>query len=371
MKQMTRDLAWEIPEDLFTYEHFRKVVSEVDMQSTPGYPYCLDHPTNQAFFHAKDGEIPDERAREIFEMVKQRINNKGTADPIRLFIKPEPTKLRKLEEKRTRLISSVSIIDQIYDAMLFVPMNNVMINNYHTTPIKVGWSPYVGGWREIPQVDVQATDKSSWDWVVFAWLLELELEWRSMMCKTTGTLKQIWLEHALHRYSELFISPLFITSGGMLLRQRFPGIMKSGCINTITTNSAMQLLLHIRVCLLLGIPIGFISCMGDDTLQEAFSREFLTKYLTLLAQFCNIKETTHKAEFAGMEYIGHRCEPVYFGKHAFNLLHAAESNIEQLAASYALLYHRSKKRGFIRGLFEELQLQIPDFAFLDAIFDGE
>nr|UGO57123.1 MAG: hypothetical protein 2 [Riboviria sp.] len=300
----------------------------------------------------------------VWELVLRRLLERDV-DPIRLFIKPEPHKESKLVEGRYRLISSVSVIDQIIDTMLFGPMNEMMVKNVVYLPSKFGWSPYVGGWRLMPRGGQLALDKSSWDWTVCGWCCEMVLEIRKRLCKN---LTQEWLELAEWRYKELFGQPWFITSGGQLLRQREPGVMKSGCVNTISDNSIMQVILHVRVCSEIGVEPGPILSMGDDTLQEPVENQ--EEYERVLARYCKVKETHRRVEFAGHIFSGMRVEPAYWSKHCFQMLHADPAIVPDLGISYSLLYHRSNKKRLVQSILAEMGAELPPDEMLDVVFDG-
>nr|QED21510.1 hypothetical protein 1 [Mortimer virus] len=355
---------WEIPSDFLSYEHFLRVVKDVNMNSSPGYPYLLSHSTNRDLFECdKEGKPSAQALQRIWSMVQHQIKTKKS-DYIRIFIKPEPLSPKKRERKSYRIINSVSIVDQIIDAMLFKDLNDLLIKNHNQTPVKTGWSPFVGGWKEVPRRKVISTDKSAWDWTVFMWMLEAELEVRKRLCKN---LNKQWVELAEWRYHALFVDPTFITSGGYLFKQNQPGIMKSGCKNTITSNSIMQLILHYRVSLELGREPNWLWAMGDDVIMEEEDDE----YFDLLSQYCNVKEITPLTEFAGFRFIGSRVEPLYRAKHAFMLLHQDEKFHVETADAYALLYHRSAYRKAMRAILRQLNPDLIDEDLLDIIWDAE
>lgn len=131
-------------------------------------------------------------------------------------------------------------------------------------------------------------DKSSWEWTVPMWLIEMEL---------------------------------FATSGGLVLQQNNPEVLKSGCVNTIHTNSIMQVLLHVMVCYSLYLPISWIWAMGDDTIQEDPESE---EYFVESSRYCILKQIEYKSEFAGHEFKNGYVEPAYFGKQNYALLQADE-----------------------------------------------
>lgn len=365
LSQRWRAASWRIPEDFLSEEHFHRIVRELDWTSSPGYPWCLQSTTNGQMFRVKDG-VPDSSAvAAVWQIVKSRLESRD-CDPIRLFVKPEPHKQRKLDDMAYRLISSVSVIDQIIDGMLFADMNSRCIENYIDVPGKVGWSPYVGGWKIMPIIGNVSLDKSAWDWSVNSWILEYVLSLRVNLCEN---MNREWMELAAWRYKELYEAPVFVTSGGLLLRQKQPGVIKSGCFNTIVDNSIAQDLLHVRVCVENEIDVGDLMSMGDDTTQ----RDFVGRgtYEEKLSQFCHLKSSIAGTEFAGHRFKFGLVEPLYKGKHAFNILHMSEDNGEETAASYALLYHRSQYREFIRGVLARMGFRLPSLRTLDLIYDGE
>lgn len=365
------EVQWEIPQDFLSHAHFLRVVSGLDMSSSPGYPYMRSSPTNSVLFGVDlDGNLDQAKTDVIWRVVELRIRERLEADPIRLFVKSEPHKLKKLEDGRYRLISSVSVVDQIIDHMLFDSMNELFVENWTRTPVKVGWAPTGSGWKAFPRSPRLALDKSSWDWTVRLWLCELVLALRVKLCLTRGDLFNKWLTLAIYRYEQLYKNPLFVTSGGFLLRQRESGVQKSGCVNTLADNSLQQWLLDCRVRLEHSLPFDEESMwiMGDDTSQEPVGDE---RYFDWLSEFCIVKEKHIAPEFCGFRFLHNgRIEPLYKGKHAYNLLHLNPKVAADVARSYTLLYHRSVHRDWMRALFAEMGLEIPPLWHNDAIFDG-
>lgn len=355
--------TWRIPDDFMTYEHFKRCALSVDMSSSPGYPYLRRAGTNGDFLQVKDGVYNEARLQELWQITQLKIQEKR-ADPIRLFVKPEPHKQKKLENYQYRLISSVSVLDQIIDAMLFGEMNANVIDKCMFVPCKAGWSMFAGGWKTVPRRGIISLDKRGWDWSAQGWYFEMELQLRTRLCQN---LKAQWMELAAWRYRELFYNPWFITSGGLLLQQKQPGVMKSGCFNTITTNSIMQSILHIRVCLELDIDVGWVWTLGDDTLQSDVEKR--AEYLEAVAQYCHVKHCIDGAEFAGMRFLSGRVEPLYKGKHSFNLLHLDPKFARDTANSYMLLYHKSLRRSALAEMLQPLLGRVGTEE-RDAIWDG-
>lgn len=364
-----RPCRWRIPEDFLQYSHYLRTLKEIQWTSSPGYPYLLNYTTNRLFFGCDEELNPSpQRLQAIWELVARRLKDR-TYDPIRLFIKPEPHKIKKIEKKAYRLISSVSVVDQIIDSMLFLPMNEKMIATYLKQPAKVGWSPYVGGWKVMPFNTGVALDKSAWDWTVQAWMAQMVLDLRTSLCDTHGGNFGAWLDLAKFRYRCLFQKSQFVSSQGMIFNQKWDGVLKSGCVNTITDNSLMQVLLHYRVCEDIGEEPAVIYSMGDDTLQE--EQQDMDKYLEKLNEFCIVKETIKRVEFAGHRFRGCSAEPLYRGKHAYMFLHMNPDLMDELAISYSLLYHRSRAGLFVKNMFRDMGHPPPSDRFLDLVFDEE
>lgn len=357
----------ELPDDFLQFSHFERVVRELEWTSSPGYPYMHQFASNGAMFAVQEGVPSRDRIQMVWEIVQRRLVER-TSDPIRLFVKQEPHKLKKINNKAYRLISSVSVVDQLIDAMLFDTMNQSMVDNLCRIPSKVGWGPHVGGWKMVPACGFVSLDKSSWDWTVQGWIITLLVRFRIMLCKNP-TLK--WMELVQWRYRELYGNPVFVTSGGVLLKQRSPGVMKSGCYNTITDNTIMQDILHLRASLEADVPVTSLWAMGDDTLQRSLPPEMMAKYLAVLSKYCVIKEVIQGVEFAGHRFEGGYVEPLYTGKHAFNLLHVKEEVFQETAVSYALLYHRSRLQARIKVMLRAMGAELPSDLVLDMIYDGD
>nr|UGO57248.1 MAG: hypothetical protein 1 [Riboviria sp.] len=357
-------VKWTIPDDFMSFEHFRRVVMDMDMSSSPGYPYQLSFATNGSFLGSRgDGTFDENILRQHWLTTLERIRNREV-DPIKLFVKPEPHKVSKVEKKSWRLISSVSVMDQIIDHMLFDPMNKKMVDEYLSIVPQIGWAPVYLGWTNIPLCGV-AMDKSGWDWTVRPWLCEEVLELRKALCQN---LTAEWIDLAEWRYRALFESPMFVTSGGHFLRQLNPGVMKSGCVNTISDNSIMQDILNKVVELETGLTSTWMKTMGDDTYQS--DPGDIPTYVECLRKYCLVKEVKNRAEFAGFEFQYNHIEPLYFGKHCWTLLHATPEVASDIATAYALLYHKSRRSRLVKSILRKLGY-VPSDAWLDMIWDTE
>lgn len=186
---------------------------------------------------------------------------------VRLFVKREPHKLSKIEEKRFRLISSVGIVDQIIGQILFRPLDEFELDNYHSLPVKVGMTTTNGDLYKVmswlgkgPYVDI---DKSAWDWTVPEWLFDMHAEVRARLFEKFG---QRDLALAVRNYYKALKHPYLCLSDGETFRLPFP-IQLSGGVSTLSDNSRSSLFLRLVYDQLCGKEIDFHSliALGDDT----------------------------------------------------------------------------------------------------------
>jgi len=358
-------LKWRIPDDFLSFDHFIRELRDVDPNSSPGYPYLLRKANNRQYLGMKnDGTFDLDRAYDLYESCLAYINCELSADPIRLFIKPEPISEKKFTNRAPRLISSVSIRDRMVDAMLFGEMNRTIVDKWPESPIKVGWSPVCGGWKMMSYLPQHAADRSNWDWTVKPWLLEACLAVRTSLCENVNSK---WIDLARRRYFDLFNDPWFVTSGGLFLRQLQPGVQKSGCYNTITDNSIMQLLLHVFACYKLGLDRGVLIAVGDDTLQTPQPVE----YYDFLRGHCMLKPVEEISEFCGFRFLpGGVVEPSHHDKHMFSVRYLGSREASSTSLSYSVVYHRSNRKNLVDGIFSSIGfVGIPNWR-LDEIWDN-
>jgi hypothetical protein len=182
-------------------------------------------------------------------------------------------------EGKLRLISNVSMVDEVVDRLLFGTQNNIEIANWDTLPSKPG----IGFTDEmIKQIHdevmermkshhVAEGDSSNWDWSVQGWELQAEAD---MRIKLYG-LDPESLGARLIRNRIFCVSwSVFVMSNGRMFAQRMPGIMLSGWYNTSSSNSRIGRLTAVLAGALWSIH------MGDDFLAD-FSVKFKEKFEAL------------------------------------------------------------------------------------------
>ncbi|NP_042302.3 polyprotein P2ab [Southern cowpea mosaic virus] len=297
---------------------FEQVVSkatsaEINQKASPGVPLSRLATTNKDLMaqHMQfvaacvTGRVPllasfeDIHALSPTEMVEM-----GLCDPVRLFVKQEPHPSRKLKEGRYRLISSVSIVDQLVERMLFGAQNELEIAEWQSIPSKPGM-----GLSVIHQADAifrdlrvkhtvcpaAEADISGFDWSVQDWELWADVEMRIVL----GSFPPMMARAARNRFS-CFMNSVLQLSNGQLLQQELPGIMKSGSYCTSSTNSRIRCLM----AELIGSP--WCIAMGDDSV-EGFVEGAREKYAGLghLCKDYKPCATTPTGQLYAVEFCSH------------------------------------------------------------------
>lgn len=264
------------------------------------------------------------KVEELKALVRARLVGLKTdryADPIKVFIKPEPHKSSKLREGRLRLISAVSLVDTMVDRVLFSWLMEAAVTTVGKTPSMIGWVPIRGSWRALraaypgPNLCV---DKSAWDWTVQGWLIEA-LE--KVICELALEAPPWWIQSVRARFCLLFEDPTYQFLDGSTAKQPGKGIMKSGCYLTILANTLGQVLIHCIAATRVGVDplVSAPKALGDDTLQRARDFPDVPEYVRQLESLgCQAKVSIREdVEFAGFEIDDRRCVPAYYKKHLF------------------------------------------------------
>lgn len=315
------------------------------MKSSPGIcQFSVLGSTNGEVFRytPETGADPD-RVQIVREAVLQRMRMMldGTlvSDPLCVFVKPEPHTRRKLEQGRLRLISAVSLVDTLIDRVLLGWMQRNALQNIGATPCLTGWSPMGGGWKYLYKRFVgkptMCLDKSSWDWTVQPYLVEM---WLEFVLGIAVEHPQWWRTLVTGRFKCLFDEARFEFKDKTVATQNSPGIMKSGCLLTLLLNSVGQSLLHYLAMGRLGLNPLFNQpvCVGDDTVQETVEplEEYVQQIENLGAKVKGFK-VRNWVEFCGFAFANGTCVPAYWQKHLFKLKYA---NLEDCLESYQMIY---------------------------------
>jgi hypothetical protein len=269
-------------------EHFEELmeycISAVQLDSSSGVPYHVFGKDNGAVLNA----VPDL----IRKLVKDRINalkgdiqhlsaeelvQQGFTDPIRVFVKNEPHSIEKANSGRWRLISSVSLVDQIVDRILNQHINTGEIARNAEIPSKPGMGfdesgvkctiDYYKRLRKPANSDIKAHDFS-----VCERDYHTDTEYR-LRSHTENVVDSNYAKICRNRDRCLMLS-VFMLSDGQMYAQRVAGILKSGGYKTSSTTS------RIRVANALRVGADLAMAMGDDCLED-FTENAVEKYLAL------------------------------------------------------------------------------------------
>lgn len=331
-------VVWTLPDDFDTYDAYLRALKRLDMTSSPGFPYQTEAPTNGDWLRWNGISCDEFQVQRLWYDVKLVLSDQWDSI-IRVFVKQEPHKQSKIDEKRWRLIMASSLCVQIAWHMLFDYMNDLEISKAYEIPSQQGIILVAGGWKQFKaQWESKGyscgLDKSAWDWTAPKWALDLDLVFRYRMGR--GARMEDWMNIAVVLYRHMFEDPKIMTSDGLLFRQVVPGIMKSGCVSTISTNSHCQVFVHLVVCVEKGLPFEPLpSCCGDDTLQHEMHAQDIEVYKRYGVV---VKSASDTLEFVGHEFRSSGPAPMYIMKHLKNFLYTKEENLLQFLDSMARMY---------------------------------
>lgn len=264
-----------------------------------------------------------------------------SADPINVFIKPEPHKVAKLKEGRLRLISAVSFVDTMVDRVIFGWLLKSVLDSVGKIPVMVGWSPVYGNWRTFRAClsdKILCVDKTAWDWTVTEWLVKAYYQ----LVDELACFAEPWLRDLMRkRLRLLFERPIYQFRDGSVIRQTEAGVMKSGCLLTIILNSYGQLLVHAVATIRMGVYSPFPYAIGDDTAQDIDDDFDVERYCAELRKLGVIPkpEVLDYVSFAGFDITRDACVPAYRAKHLFRLEYS--KHLKEYVEAMQMLYANS------------------------------
>lgn len=338
MERSYMQVRWNLPDDYLSRGSYERVLRRLDMNSSPGLPYLREAPTNKDWLGFDGLECNQYKKDRLWEDVRG-LMERETVVYLRCFIKQEPHKLAKAREGRWRLIMAAPLHVQVLWHMLFDYMNDAEIANSYFIPSQQGVVLVGGGWKAYSEQWRSAglewgLDKSAWDWTAPAWMLDLDLEFRRRMGR--GRFMAEWFGLASRLYSQMFQEARIVFSDGQVWKQVVPGIMKSGCVNTISTNSHCQVMMHLLYCFEKQLPIDPVCrACGDDTLQHPMHCDDLSVYNKYGVI---VKSASEQLEFVGHEFTKGGPQPLYMGKHMKKVRYVPEEHLGQYFDSMARMY---------------------------------
>lgn len=335
-------VKWELPDDFLSDNAIVRAIYRVDKLSSPGWPYCKHFTTNAQCLGWDGIRFDFQKMQAVIHDVKKYIE-RPEEYYMRVFVKREAHKMEKVKEGRWRLIMAQPLHVQVVWHMLFDYQNDKEIQETYFIPSQQGlilphggWKTYLRQWKS--RGYDTGLDKKAWDWNVPWFLLKMDLDFRYRMCR--GRLKQRWKTLAIRLYHYAFVEARIMLSNGQVYDQKYPGIMKSGCVNTISSNSHMQFFIHVFACLEQGVSYEpYPVCCGDDTLQRLSQATDLKAYAKFGAI---VKSASDGLEFVGHEFVEAGPQPLYAPKHIQKLFHTKDEQLSEIFDAYARMYCKNK-----------------------------
>lgn len=331
-------MVWVLPDDFDSRRTFDRMIRRLEMEASPGYPYNQEATTNGQWLKWNGLEADPMQLERLWYDVQLVFGNEYEMY-LRVFIKMEPHKKTKVETKRWRLIVAAPLAVQVAWQMMFHYMNDKEIDHAYYIPSQQGLKMVGGGWATFKRTWDErnltgSLDKSAWDWTAPKWALDLDLELRMRLAR--GSRIRDWYKISKDLYENMFGNPIWMLTSGDLYRQEYPGIMKSGCVNTISTNSHCQVMLHLLVCddanvIKYPLPV----CCGDDTLNHPMHLTLGSNYARYGVQIKAVSETM---EFMGHVFTDNGPKPSYIMKHLFKLPYMTDEIMPEYLDSMARMY---------------------------------
>nr|QVG74737.1 hypothetical protein 2 [Virus sp.] len=362
MEKEYENARWRLPGSWWSFEAFVEAVRHLEMTSSPGIPYMKEAPTIGEWLRWDGVRCDDFQLRRLWFEVQQ-VFEEDYQLRLRVFIKQEPHKKAKAEDGRWRLILASPLNVQVAWHMCFSYMNDIEIENAYFLPSQQGlnlaggmWKLYYRQWCQNKQTC--GMDKSAWDWTAPWWVFLLDLEFRKRLCRQGDV--DGWLRRAEVLYRQMFEHPILVLSDGSEYEQLYPGIMKSGCVNTISTNSHGQCFVHCAVAKDNDLPVlPLPKCVGDDTLmvETQIPNNVFDMYSIYGVQ---VKSVSSTLEFVGREFTEAGPMPMYVGKHVAKAHYVDDVNLACYLDSMAREYCHSENYFRVwQALAQRLDIDLP------------
>ena len=321
--------SWERVDLMF--DLIEEMMSYVKRDASPGSPYAYVASTNGSLLDQYSDLILDvvhERLMErlmysteqLEKMTPEELVDAGLMDPVRIFVKSEPHKKKKLVEGRVRLIHSVSIVDKLIEMVLIRHLTKLEISNWYKIPSKPGI-----GFTEsdnsvvyddvIHSLPMSGSDVEGWDWNVDKWQILDDAEMCIKLCNNPS----VEWERSIRACAILESKSVYQFSNGVLVKNIFEGIVNSGKYKTSSGNSRMRTKL--------ATLIGANKCIaaGDDAVERTVerAREKYAEYGFKIKAYDNVED---QFEFCSRIYTGKGSWPLNAGKMMMNLVHNIPKN---------------------------------------------
>lgn len=314
----------------------------------------------------------------VVELVEREWN---AALRLKLFLKAEAAKRKKLNRGMPRCVTGFPLEKMIKNQALFREMLEVAVAKWKDSPVKYAFSPGNPGHCEHLSAlfkgrKVVECDKSNWDYNMFDYFFVIleELVVRlavqpADMDDEEFTQYIIDVRGAIREVAE---GAQFVFTNGEVYEVTVPGIMKSGWLLTIFGNSVSQVALDILVKIRMGMTDAEIMnagnvnvAGGDDTLQSFTERVKLAEYKLKAADLGFEIEFKEHDSFLGSEFFSNvfkDCsgvigfEPVRTTKHLEKLKRVKAADLPMALSSAMINYCWTDKQfNFFQKMYKHFR----------------
>jgi len=255
-----------------------RAIKDIQGDSTPGYPYCINYATNADVFENEGVEnvanvvlyrlkllLSVDGESLALESTPERVLEKGYADPVYVFLKDESHPPRKVILARWRIICGVSLVDQIIERVLAAEAV-MTTKDFPNLPITTGvgfTDEMVTAFgkevkRKFPE-GTRGSDVPNWDARMRLWLMLMTN--RCDLDRMEEPQAYTRLRSALTFRVYLMANALYVV-GGFVLAKLVAGMMASGSWRTTDFNSFARR----NVSFLCGSDDSYEA--GDDCLED-------------------------------------------------------------------------------------------------------
>jgi hypothetical protein len=289
----TRYVLQHAPSDLETQtvrsieSNLYRYVSTVNGSKNPGYPYNLRYSTNHEVLENEYAELKRTCAQRLymwlnlsdeeFEVMVETpmlfvIN--GYVDPSSVFIKDEPHPRRKVQDKRYRCITPVSLVDQVCEAYLFDEMAQCLKGDLLHSGSAIGLGAteedfallkgFVKEEETVTSCNVVSDDVSGFDGLHTEQMLEATHQHDKQTFKCAkGKCKNFW--RAQKRWVQVRARSTTVFHEEIFMKY-FTGMIDSGSRDTSRRNTTLRIIYGWLILGRAGVKRGKVVAHGDDAL---------------------------------------------------------------------------------------------------------
>jgi len=345
-------VAWDTQNIVFDTDEILRHISAMSPDTGPGFPFCFLHKTKRDVIH---NDLPlfvscvlgrlklynRVKYQQLLDLepTPSELVLWGLTDPVRVFVKNEPTKMKKIGLCE-RIINSVSMIQIAVEMYLMKDVDLPKKQNWFRGPgsVGIGFTDSMAQQFQtsiaedfdrvkrlgLPRVLV-STDVKSMDYSQSEEVIELSI----LQKVTTNDAEYTAWSKFLVLNAYVLARPLYVLSDGSFISQVIPGGRRSGELDTSEGNTASKASLTILCAYAHGkvelnpftAPVQ--RAQGDDGVHQPFCsdqeyREFHAQFGMTITGF--EVGTPEDFLFCSQRWKDGKCIPQNIVKQLYNLL---------------------------------------------------